>query len=48
MTSGYMTVLFIFIGQIPIPEATIYKADPLFALMIIPDFYLPHVVVADQ
>jgi len=48
MTSGYTAVLFIFIGQMPLLAPILDNADPLFALLITPGFYLHHVEVADQ
>jgi len=34
MTSGYMAVLFISIGRMPILAPTLNNVDPLFALVI--------------
>jgi len=48
MTSGYMAVLLISIGQMPFLTPTLDNADPLFALVITPDFFLHHIEVADQ
>jgi len=48
MTFGYMSGLFIFIGQTPFLVPIIENADPLFALMITLGFYLHHIEVADQ
>jgi len=50
MTSGYVTVLFISICRIPFLAKTLDNADPLFALVITPDFHidLQPVDVADQ
>jgi len=47
-TSGFMTVLFISIDQMPFLARTIGNADPLFVLLITPCFDLHHVKVADQ
>jgi len=38
--SGYMTQLFISIGQMPFLAPMLDNADPLFALVITPGFYL--------
>jgi len=48
MTSSYVAVLFISIGQMPFLLPTLDNADPLFALVITAGFYLHHVEVADQ
>jgi len=48
MTSGNMTVLFIFIDRMLFRVQTLNNADPLFALVIKPSFYLHHVEVAYQ
>jgi len=47
MTSSHLTVLFISIGRMPFLAPTLDNADPLFALVIKPGFYLHHVEVAD-
>jgi len=47
MTSGYVAVLFISIDRMPFPPPTLDNADPLFALVTTPGFYLHHVDVAD-
>jgi len=41
-------VLLIFFGQMSFLALTFDNADPLFALVITPGFYLHHVEVADQ
>jgi len=46
--SGYMAVLFMYIGLRPFLVPTLDNADPLFALVIKPSFSLHHVEVADQ
>jgi len=43
-----MAVLFISIGRMPFLASTLGNADPLFAMVITPGFYLHHVGVADQ
>jgi len=43
-----MTVLFISIGRMPFLAATLDNANPLFALVITPDFYLHHVELAAE
>jgi len=48
MKSGDMAVLFISIGGMPFLAPTLDNADPLFGLVITPDFYLHHVEVVDQ
>jgi len=48
MTSGYMAVLFISIGRMPFRLPTLDNADPVYAPMITPCFYLHHLDVADQ
>jgi len=48
MTSGSMAVLFIFIGRMPFLAQTLDYADPLFALVVILDFYIHPVKVEDQ
>jgi len=48
MTSGYMAVLFISIGQMPFLAPPIDDADPPFALVIATGFYLHHVELAKQ
>jgi len=47
-TSGYMAVLFIYIDRMLFMAPTLDNADPLFALVITPGFYLHHVEVADK
>jgi len=42
MTSGYVAVLFISIGQMPFLLPTLDDAVPLFALKIMSGFYLHH------
>jgi len=48
MTSGYVTVLLIFIARMPFLMPTLDNADPFFALVIIPGFYLNLIEVAVQ
>jgi len=48
MESGYLAVLFISIGRMPFLSPTLDNANPLFALVITPGFYLHHVEVADR
>jgi len=48
MTSGYMAVLFISFRRMPFLTPTLDNADPLFALVITPGFYVHQVEVADQ
>jgi len=50
MTSGYMAVLFILIGRMPLLAPTLDNADQLFGLGITPGFYVHHnhTEVADQ
>jgi len=43
-----MEVLFVYIGRVRFLAPTLDNADPLFALEIRPDFYLPHEEVAHQ
>jgi len=43
-----VAVLFIYIGQMPFLAPTLYNCDPLFALVMKPEFYLHHVEVVDQ
>jgi len=43
-----MVVLFISVGRMLFLVPIFDNADPLFALVIIPSFYLPHVEVIDQ
>jgi len=43
-----VAVPFIFIGRMPFLAQTLDNADPLFAQMITPGFYLHHVEVVDQ
>jgi len=43
-----MAALFIFISQMAFLAPILDNADPLFALVITPGFYLHHVEVADQ
>jgi len=40
--SVYIAVCFIFIGWMPFLASTFDNADPLFALVITPGFYLHH------
>jgi len=40
--------LFISIDQLPFLASTIENADPLFAMVITPGYYLHYVEVADQ
>jgi len=48
MESSYLAVLFISIGRMPFLSPTLDNANPLFALVITPGFYLHHVEVADR
>jgi len=48
MTSGHLAVLFISLGRMPALAPTLGNDDPLFALVITPSFYLPHVELADH
>jgi len=48
MILSCMAVLFIFIGGMPFLTTTVDNADPLFALVITPGFYLHHIKVTDQ
>jgi len=48
MTSGYILVLFIFIGRMPFLALTLDIADLLFALVITLASYLHHAEVVDQ
>jgi len=48
MTPLYVSVLFISIGRMAFLSPNLDNANPLFALVIIPAFYLHHVEVADQ
>jgi len=43
-----MAVLFISTGRMPFLAPTLDSADPLFALVMPPEFYLHHVEVTDQ
>jgi len=43
-----MIVLYISISGMTFLKITLDNADPLFALVITPGFYLHHVEVADQ
>jgi len=43
-----MVVWFISVARMPFPAVNLDNADPLFALVITPGFYLHHVEVADQ
>jgi len=47
-TYGYMAILFISFGRMPILALTLHNADPIFALVITSGFYLHRVEVADQ
>jgi len=47
-TFSYKAVLSIFIDRMPFLEPSLDNADPLFALVITPGFYIHHVEVADQ
>jgi len=46
--SSYITIFVISNGWMTFLAPTFNNADPLFALVITPDFYLHHVKVADQ
>jgi len=48
MTSGYMSFLFISISRMPFRAPTFDNADPLFALVATPGFYLHHIKMADK
>jgi len=47
-TSGYMTALFTFTGRMPFLAPKLDIADPLFAQVITPGFYLHRQELADQ
>jgi len=46
-TSGYMGFS-ISIGRMPLLMSSFDNVDPLFVVVITPDFYLHHVEVADE
>jgi len=48
MGISHMAVLFIYIGRMPFLTPTLDNAEPLFALVLIPGFFLHQVEVADQ
>jgi len=48
MTSGYMAVLFISGGRMPVLAPTLDNGVPHFTMVITPGFYLHHVEVAYQ
>jgi len=43
-----MAALFIFMAPTPYLASTLDNADPLFALVLTPGFYLYHVEVAEK
>jgi len=48
MTSGNVAALFLSVNLMPFLAPTLDNADPLFALVITPDFYQQNVEVTDQ
>jgi len=48
MGISHMAVSFIYIGRMPFLTPTLDNAEPLFALLLIPGFFLHQVEVADQ
>jgi len=48
MTPGYSNFVYFYWPDMPFLAQTLDNADPLFALVIAPGFYLHHVGVADK